>query len=146
MFLDFVFGALISIIVGLIYGDLNILLILFGVFASIAPDMDLLIYSWKKRKIDHWVHEHRDIFHHPIIFTFTIGAVIYFISPAFGIVWILSTLWHFVHDTYRGGWGIKWLSPFCGWYFSGVPYCERRIIKTKEEQRKIVEEKECNKD
>ncbi|QQS61325.1 MAG: metal-dependent hydrolase [Candidatus Moraniibacteriota bacterium] len=122
-------------------------IMLFGIFSSLAPDIDFLFWAWKKKwRINHYAHEHRDILHHPLWFSFGGGFLLSFFLPyEFVIVWILATLFHFFHDTLDGGWGILWLPwPFPKKlreiYFTLALYSPKKIIRGRKEQRKIAKE------
>ena len=139
MLLDIIIGLLIGWGAGVFSGDPGLPLMLFGAFAAIVPDIDFLIWLARHNwKTDQYVHEHRDILHHPILFS-GIGAVlIASVAPVFGLVWLGATLWHFVHDTYDGGWGIRWGSPFSRSYFTLASHSPVRYICDREAQRALA--------
>jgi hypothetical protein len=146
MVLDIVVGILLAVIVGEFSGSVlgvgdKLSLLAFGVFSSLAPDLDFLIYLWKKKgRVDQFAHEHRDLLHHPLLFT-GIGAVILwaaFVPGSFILLWVAGTLWHFIHDTLAGGWGIRWL-PGDPRYFTLTAYSPKRVIQDKREQREIAQ-------
>jgi len=114
--------------------------ILFGVLAAIAPDTDFIIHGLKRGwRIDHFAHEHRDILHYPLYFSVLGGALISLLSLKLGFVWLVATLFHFVHDTLEGGWGIKWLYPLWDKYICLKLDSPRpRIIMNKQEQWEIA--------
>jgi len=132
---DLIIGFIVAAVVGLVLNVENkISVVVFGMIASISPDVDFLVYWIRKKKIDQFAHEHRDLLHYPLWFP-TIGGLLfwYIFGWVFGIVWFLVTMGHFIHDTGEGGYGIRWLYPFNKKYF---------LLKsiTKEEQRKLAEE------
>lgn len=146
MLIDILFGSTIAFLLHLVFQTENLLfLILFGIFSSLAPDIDFFIWAWKHHwRIDKYAHEHRDLFHHP--FWFILGGVFifsFFLSGAYILVWVLGALFHFIHDTFDGGWGIRWLSwplpkKLRQQYFTYAKYSPKKIIKNKEEQRHIA--------
>lgn len=139
MLLDIIIGLLIGWGIGALTGEPSLTLVLFGAFAAIVPDIDFII--WLARhgwKTDQYVHEHRDILHHPFLFSVLGGALIALIAPVFGLVWFVATLWHFVHDTYDGGWGIRWGSPFSRSYYTLASHSPVRHIRDKEAQRALA--------
>jgi hypothetical protein len=110
----------------------------FGIFCSLSPDVDFIIYLSRNRfKVDQFAHEHRDLFHKPIFFII-IGIALYFFSSEIGLIWMIGSLYHFLHDTFEGGWGIMWLYPFSKKYYTLVSYSPKKIISTKEEQRSLA--------
>lgn len=137
MYLDIVAGLIVGLFAAFISGEQGIWLVLFGVFASLAPDIDFIIYLIRNKwKVDQYAHEHRDILHKPLLFSLTIGILILIYGDAlYAGVWVAGTLWHFVHDTFDGGWGIAWMHPFYQGYFTMVSYSPKKHIHTKEEQR-----------
>ena len=140
MFLDVLFGLILGIISSLIFGtqDSIFFILLFGVFCSLVPDIDFIIYFFQKKfKIDHFAHEHRDLLHKPIFFIIT-GIALLFHSPEIGIIWIVGTLYHFIHDTIDGGWGIMWLYPFSKKYYTLASYSTKKVFRNKEEQREFA--------
>jgi hypothetical protein len=66
------------------------------------------------------------------------GASIALIAPVFGLTWFVATLWHFIHDTYDGGWGIRWGSPFSRSYYTLASHSPVRHIRDKEAQRALA--------
>jgi hypothetical protein len=102
-------------------------------------DADMILFLLRGRKLDQYAHEHRDLFHRPILFT---GIGTWMLAERFGAphawIWFIGTTFHFLHDTFVGGWGIKWLSPICEWYITYAPYSPVRVIRTKEQQRVLA--------
>lgn len=139
MLLDIIIGLLIGWGIGALAGEPASPLALFGAFAAVIPDIDFLI--WLARhgwKTDQYVHEHRDILHHPILFSGLGAALIALLSPAAAGVWLIATLWHFIHDTYDGGWGIRWGSPFSRGYYTLAPHSPVRYIRDRAEQQRLA--------
>lgn len=140
MYLDIFVGLCIGLLGSFISGEVNIPLVVFGVFAALAPDIDFIIYLMRHQwKIDQYSHEHRDILHKPLLFSVLIGIVLFVGGYSlYALLWMLGTTWHFMHDTYDGGWGIAWLYPLKKGYYTRASYSPQTYIATKEEQRKIA--------
>ena len=140
MFLDIGVGILIGVFVGFFSeSDVRLTLIIFGGFSAVIPDLDFLIYLSKRNwKVDEFTHEHRDLFHNPIIFSLGGGVILLFVNTDWSLIWAVATFLHFIHDTLQHGWGIRWGYPFDKRYFTLASYSPQWIIVTKEEQRKIA--------
>jgi hypothetical protein len=139
MHIDIAAGLFIGWVAGEVLGEPTLPLLLFGAFAAIAPDIDFLVWIIRRGgKIDQYVHEHRDLLHHPLIVSLGGGIFIAFFAPLFGVVWACATLWHFIHDTFDGGWGIRWGSPFFRGYFTVASHSPVRFIRDKAEQRRLA--------
>ena len=140
MLLDILFGLILGISMNFIIGTPDSMLpaLFFGVFCSLFPDIDFIVYLLRNRfKVDQLAHEHRDLLHKPIFFIIA-GIALYFLSPEIGSIWMIGNLYHFLHDTIEGGWGIMWLYPFSKKYYTLVSYSPKKIISTKEEQRALA--------
>ena len=142
MYLDILAGIFIGLTASMASGLPPGELIMFAVAAALAPDIDFIVYLIRHRgQVDKYAHEHRDLFHRPLLVSGLGGALIAFlVSPIHGIIWFLGTLWHFVHDTFDGGFGIRWLDPFYHGYFTLASYSPQRHFKNKTEQRAIATE------
>ena len=139
MYLDIALGLVIGFLVSIFSGEHSFILILFGVVAALAPDIDFIVHLiQRKGKVDHYAHEHRDLLHKPLLFSAGIGLLIGLWNPLYGIVWCLGTLWHFIHDTFDGGWGIRWFHPFYFGYFTIAPYSPKRHFRNKREQHEYA--------
>lgn len=141
MFLDIAVGMIIGVVVAALTGQVNVLMVLFGVFSALAPDIDALIYLVRNGgKVDHHAHEHRELLHRPLFFSGG-GAIIvwWFFGTPYALLWFLGTLAHLLHDTFDGGWGIRWLDPFYEGYFTLASYSPKKHIPNLEEQRVIAE-------
>lgn len=136
MHVDVLVGLIIGGGVFLFMGEPSLSLAVFGALAALAPDADFLVWLARHHwKTNQFVHEHRDLFHHPLLFSVMGGLAIRLCSPALGLTWFLATLWHFAHDTFDGGWGIRWGSPFRDEYLMLGEDGVFRIFKHKAEQR-----------
>ncbi len=139
MYIDIAVGHVIGFAGSFVTGEESLSLIAFGVFATLVPDLDFLVWlARNKWQIGRFSHEHRDIFHLPLPVGIGGGALIAFLDPILGLVWCLGTLAHFVHDTLDGGWGIQWFFPVYRGYFTLVPYSPKRYIRDREEQRELA--------
>lgn len=141
MYIDIAVGMMIGFVTSLVTGENYFSLMLFGVFATLAPDIDFIVWLIRHHwKVDQFAHEHRDLLHRPLFFSLGGGIFIGLISPVYGVVWFLGTTAHFIHDTFDGGWGIQWLHPFSVRYYTLASYSPKRSFKDKTEQRAIAAE------
>lgn len=139
MYIDIAVGLIIGWLVSLGAGEPQVPLIFFGILATLAPDLDFIIWlARNKWQINQFAHEHRDIFHLPLPIGIGGACLIALIDPLYGLVWFLGTTAHFVHDTLAGGWGIQWLYPLYLGYFTLVPYSPKRYIRDRAEQRELA--------
>lgn len=135
MYLDVAIGLLIGLLVAVFSGEYSPWLPVFGVVAALAPDLDFIVYLVRnKGRVDQYAHEHRDLLHKPLLFSVGGASVVMAIDPVYAIIWLLGTLWHFVHDTFDGGWGIRWAHPFSGGYFTRAKYSPKKYFKDKADQ------------
>lgn len=147
MFLDVGIGLLLAIAIGwLTNTNHKLWLLIFGAVSSLAPDIDLIVYLVKhKGKLDKFAHEHRDLFHKPLLFSFGTAFVMLWLDISYKVplallasVWLPTTFSHFVHDTFEGGWGIKWFWPFENKYYLLAKYRTKIVINGIDEQREIA--------
>ncbi len=142
--LDIAFGILSAIFVTqTTHLSLGFSTILFGIIFSLLPDVDFLLYI-TKRKPDEMSHEHRNIFHYPLLFI-PIGFIILaFININLAFLFALCSLFHFLHDSVGIGWGVRFLYPFSKKYYkffsdkNGKPSRQFLVSWTKEEQKQIA--------
>lgn len=140
MFLHLTEGVVMAVLAGIFTGtDQKIFFVVFGALATISPDIDFIIFLYRRRwKIDEFVHEHRDILHHPAQIVLIGGIIVWFLFGFdFCLLWIFAILVHFIHDSIFKGWGIRWI-PFDRRYFILAKYSPKRIISDLDEQRKIA--------
>ncbi|HCU70437.1 MAG TPA: hypothetical protein DIC35_01630 [Candidatus Moranbacteria bacterium] len=140
MLLDIIFGLIIATLSNFAIGtsESKTAALIFGVFCALAPDIDFIIYILRKKlKIDQFTHEHRDLFHKPIFFII-LGMLLLMLSPELGTIWLIGTIYHLIHDTFDGGWGIMWLYPFSGKYFTLASYSPQKVFQNKKEQHQIA--------
>ncbi len=136
MYIDIAVGLMIGWIVSLFVGEQHLSLMLFGMFATLAPDLDFIVWLVRNKwRVNQYAHEHRDLLHLPLIFGLGGGLFIASFSPLAGVVWFCGTLAHFIHDTFDGGFGIKWLHPFYQGYFTLASYSPKRYFRNRDEQR-----------
>lgn len=139
MFFDIGVGLLFGVLMNILLGGSPWFVILFGAITMIMPDLDFLIYLYKNNwKTDQFAHEHRDLFHNPILFSGGGALILLAFGWRWSLIWLIGTVLHFIHDTLQSGFGIRWLYPFYGGYFTLVSYCPQKHIRTKTEQRRLV--------
>lgn len=139
MFMDVGVGLIIAVLINMIFdpGNPNIYLVLFGAFAALAPDVDYLIYIAKYGNVkNRWTYLHRFLLHHPIPFVLS-GTLLFSSNKPFAVTWFCCTLYHFIHDTF-GAFGIRWLSPFYGFFVDLSGESPYRIHANTEELAKVV--------
>jgi len=115
---------ILDIAIGIILGayfniseSINYYLILLAIVFCLLPDTDIFYYLYKKyiKKLD--VIYHRSWTHYPIIYILVYFIILY-IENIFNIrynistLFLLSIVWHFIHDTLFIGWGVMWAWPF----------------------------------
>lgn len=106
MALDIATGILFSLLVSHLYSiDLTTQFLICGIIFNLLPDLDAIYYFLKKNK-----GNHRDLFHKPVTFI-TLGIGIYFFNQPLGLLFILTTMAHLIHDSIAFGWGVQWLWP-----------------------------------
>lgn len=92
---------------------LDLIMLLFGIiFAWLLPDLDFVVEWIRGRKpLGRFTRDHRNLFHLPIPYI-SVGSLIVI---WFGWLWlfliVVNSLWHFFHDSFGIGSGIKWLYP-----------------------------------
>lgn len=103
----------------------------------------LIIHRFQLNKLS---YKHRDLLHYPILFLPLGSLLVLFLSNYFfSLLFLLCSLFHFLHDSFGVGWGIKWLWPFSNKNFKLFsrkhPTKKRRLIIswTPEELEKEVQ-------
>ncbi len=139
MYIDIAVGLIIGWLVSLGSGEHHLWFMLFGVFATLAPDIDFIVWLVRNHwRVNQFAHEHRDLFHKPLLLGVGGGFLVGAVDPFFGLVWFLGTMAHFIHDTLDGGWGIQWLYPFYQGYFTLASYSPKRHFRNKAEQQAVA--------
>lgn len=139
MYIDIAVGLIIGFGVSMVTGEGYFPLMLFGVFVTLAPDIDFIVWLIRhKWKVDQFAHEHRDLLHRPILFGLGGGVLIGLVHPVYGVVWCIGVTAHFIHDTFDGGWGIQWFHPFSSRYYTLASYSPKRSFRDKAEQRAVA--------
>jgi hypothetical protein len=120
MFFDIGIGIILAWLTSELFGvDFSFGLILFGVAASLLPDLDTLFHLKSGKEVgSHKGHDHRDLWHYPLIYI-PLGAIlISFFSSHYAFLFAVASLVHFLHDSVGIGWGVQWLYPFSTRHFS----------------------------
>ena len=139
MFIDIALGLLIGSALAFFSGESYSLFLFLGVGVTLLPDLDFLVWLVRRRgRVDQYAHEHRDLFHNPLLFGVGGSLLIAWWQPLYGLLWLCATTAHFIHDTFDGGWGIRWLYPFSPAYFTLAPHSPKHYIKDKSEQRLLA--------
>lgn len=120
MILDIAIG----ILLGSYFGgeSFNYGLIILGVLFCLLPDIDIFSFAYQKYIKKTNIINHRSWTHYPVAYL-PLYLIILFIemglnlSHTISLMFALSILWHFLHDTLFIGWGVMW-----GWPFSKRKY------------------------
>lgn len=103
-----------------------------GVVLAMLPDIDAVPRLFRTGYIvatkDN-PRDHRDYVHYPIVF-FLVGLIMAVVSMFWGLLFLLTTMLHFINDTWGTGWGIKWLWPFTDKKYKFSWFDANRQIKT----------------
>ncbi|MFH1175196.1 MAG: metal-dependent hydrolase [bacterium] len=130
MFADFGLGIIAVIISTFLFKiQPTVWMFLFSIFFCVAPDIDFICY-FSKRGDKKYDHEHRNLIHYPLIYL-SLGYLLFLVF--FGRIWafifILSSFFHFAHDSIGIGWGVKWLYPFSNNNFAFFYLYSKKIKK-----------------
>lgn len=116
MFLDVAIGIFVAIWVsGQFSFPLSFGFLFWAIFIALLPDIDLAVeeayFKLRGKKLQK--HDHRDIFHYPIIYLL-VGATVLLllVSEVWALTFVVISLFHFLHDSIGIGWGVYWLYPF----------------------------------
>lgn len=118
--LDIGIGVLAAILVSRTCAtELSLGFVAVGVLFALLPDVDFiyttLTNGWRDYRA---VARHRDLIHYPTIYL-PIGAIV--LSQLGGdwvLLFLLTSLGHFIHDSIGIGWGIPWLWPISNYNYS----------------------------
>jgi hypothetical protein len=87
---------------------------LVGLVLSHTPDIDAIPELLKRGRVaasaEH-PHDHRDALHYPIVLV-SIAAVLAYLIPYWGTIFLVVVSLHLINDLYGTGWGIKLFWPF----------------------------------
>lgn len=120
--LDIGIGILLALGVHEHFGALlTPVLVLFGIAATLLPDIDIFTMAFGEWK-------HRGITHRPIVYLPLCFLAFVFLPLPYAVLLALGIYAHFIHDTIGIGWGIAWLWPFSGRKFLVFPDRARRKV------------------
>lgn len=114
-----------------------------AVVFALLPDADFILHAFR-RGADEFSHEHRDLFHNPLLFVPIGSAAIAYFNVDLAYLFALCTLAHFLHDSIGMGWGIRWAYPFSDRYYKFFSDKQGRMSSnvlvswTSEEQRQAA--------
>lgn len=145
MFADIGFGVLAAVLISTLFSvELSASIIAAGIFFALLPDIDFLVELIRHGSVGGRVErEHRNLLHHPLTYI-PVAVAIYFTS---GSVWAtlftVCVLFHFMHDSFGIGWGIKWLWPFLknNYKIEKVGGTYYVVSRTPEELERVVAER-----
>lgn len=107
MFLDIAFGIFGGYLTGIFFHEvISWGLVVAGIIFVLLPDIDIFWNMGNKKKVDH-----RGYIHYPFLYII-VSFVLVFINYKIAFLFLITTLFHFVHDTFILGWGVAWLAPF----------------------------------
>lgn len=120
MLLDIGIGILSGIFVSdLFQTELTVGLILFAIVSALLPDIDTLFHLQSGRSLkNHKGHDHRDLWHYPLIYIPLGTLIVSLFSYEYALVFAVTSFLHFLHDSIGIGWGVQWLYPFSTKHFS----------------------------
>lgn len=120
MFFDIGIGIILTLLTSELFGvDFSWGMVLFGIAASLLPDLDTLFHIKSGKVVnDHRGHDHRDLWHYPLIYIPVGTIVLFFFSYPHAFLFAIASLIHFLHDSVGIGWGVQWLYPFSSRHFS----------------------------
>ena len=112
MFLDIAIGILTAIGISEFFDmPLNALFVAGGILFALLPDIDYLFFCIRDGN-QKYAHQHRDLIHYPL-FYIPLGMIAAsLVNVHWGLLFGITSLLHFQHDSIGIGWGIKWLWPF----------------------------------
>ncbi len=123
--------------------QLNWSTVVIAVIFALLPDADFLLYVFKQG-VNQFSHEHRDMFHNPLVFMPIGFAILAPFSIGLACLFLLCSLGHFLHDSIGMGWGIRWAYPFSKRYYKFFSDKQGRMASnfliswTPEEQREAA--------
>lgn len=113
MLLDIGFGIIIPITLSKIFGfEITNSYIVFGIIFSLLPDIDFIFYKIFSKKSGDQDHTHRSVLHYPIVYILIGSLTTYIFYPTLLSLFIICSLFHFIHDSIGIGWGVQWFAPF----------------------------------
>lgn len=136
MLYDLCIGVLIYIGTSVVFGEpFNSGYLAAALSFSLFPDLDFIPYILLRKKFQLVTHR---FIHYPIFFG-AIGLILIWISPYLGILFLLCTLAHFVHDTLSdtsaSPLGVQWLYPFSE---AGIVFRGGKFLRVSKEERESL--------
>lgn len=119
MLLDLIFGTVVGVVSGYIFAEgIFYPYLIAALLFSVAPDVDFLIYH-SFNPIDRMSHRHRRILHYPLIYVpvGTVLVTLFSFDYVYGIIFAVTSLIHFIHDSYSIGYGVQWNYPMSKSHF-----------------------------
>lgn len=118
MTLDIALGIFSAIFVSKFFSvSLDNQLVLVGVIFALLPDLDFILELIRKN-IFNISYTHRDMFHLPLIYIPLGSVIIYQFDKSLSLLFLLTSFFHFLHDSIGIGWGVEWLFPFSRKHFA----------------------------
>ena len=104
----------------------SFLFVAVSILFSLLPDVDIVSPYFVKVFTGKKTYNHRTFLHYPIVHV-GVGILISLISFPYGVLYLVNTFLHFVHDTFFLGWGVVWLWPFKETRFKCFPDRDGKI-------------------
>ncbi|MGC9599479.1 MAG: metal-dependent hydrolase [Minisyncoccia bacterium] len=115
--LDIGVGIFASVFLGRFFGiAFTPIFLAGGILFSLLPDFDFL-FTLKKGTTAR-AHEHRDLFHYPLLFIPIGTIIISFFDYRWAALFAITTFLHFLHDSIGLGWGVRWFYPLSQNYYA----------------------------
>ncbi|KKR10470.1 MAG: hypothetical protein UT37_C0001G0025 [Parcubacteria group bacterium GW2011_GWA2_39_18] len=134
VFIDLIGGISATLLISFLFKlNFSALFYLFGISAALFPDVDFLIRFLVEGKVlDAGGVFHRDYLHYPFWIIIIFGGFFYFyLGLEHSLLFMLGVLYHFIHDSIGGGYGVFWLWPFSKLRYQFYPprsYTRNQII------------------
>ncbi len=114
MFFDLGIGIIVSALASKYLGmPMDYVLVFGSILLAVFPDVDFIMVLLEYGYVGKYSHNHRHLFHFPLIYLFFFGLLVWLF---FGINWILIflvvSIIHFLHDGIGIGWGVPYFFPF----------------------------------
>jgi len=115
MFADIGIGIILSVVWSKVFGiEPTNFIISLGIIFALFPDFDFILASVAKLfgliKFKS-INKHREISHFPILYILLFFVIFLIWGKFIGLLFLSNIVWHFFHDSFGIGWGIKWLWP-----------------------------------
>jgi hypothetical protein len=114
MLIDLAAGTLLSLLVAYIFDvDITLLWVLFGALGAVLPDIDFFVEYLRRGTVGgKKLGAHRVLTHLPLLFLLPTIILLFWLGPAWAVLFGAGILWHFGHDAHAMGYGYRLFWPF----------------------------------